>query len=80
MDRRRNRVGVQMIFESGRSVLAASDTVVDIFAVESRARSLDDELDNELQAAIEYKIAAAGAHGAEKVLELLNDALVRLLR
>lgn len=69
-----------MIFESGRSVLAASDTAVDVFAMDSGARSLENELDNELQAAIEYKIAAAGAHGAEKVLELLNDALVRLLR
>ena len=48
--------------------------------MDSGARSLENELDNELQAAIEYKIAAAGAHGAEKVLELLNDALVRLLR
>ncbi len=37
-------------------------------------------VDNELQAAIEYKIALAGMRGAEKVLELLNTALLRLSR
>ena len=38
------------------------------------------EMDNELQAAIEYKIATCGVHGAETVLDLLNVALRRLLR
>lgn len=41
------------------------------------AEAWDDEVDNELQAAIEYKIAIAGVAGAEKVLELLNGALRR---
>ena len=39
-----------------------------------------DEIDNELQAAIEYKIALAGVGGAEKVIDLLNAALRRQLR
>ena len=38
------------------------------------------EMDNELQAAIEYKIATCGVDGAETVLDLLNVALRRLLR
>ena len=38
------------------------------------------EIDDELQAAIEYKIAVAGTRGADKVLELLNVALMRLQR
>ena len=41
--------------------------------------SLDPEadIDRELQAAIEYKIAVSGVGGAELVLDLLNDALRR---
>ncbi|MEM8552145.1 MAG: hypothetical protein AAGF45_07155 [Pseudomonadota bacterium] len=35
------------------------------------------EIDQELEAAIEYKIAATGVAGAEFVLDLLNRALRR---
>ncbi|MEO1103097.1 MAG: hypothetical protein AAFW98_05115, partial [Pseudomonadota bacterium] len=35
------------------------------------------EIDSELQAAIEYKIASTGVAGAETVLDLLNVALRR---
>jgi len=38
------------------------------------------EIDSELEAAIEYKIAVAGPEGAETVLDLLNAALRRRLR
>lgn len=37
-------------------------------------------VDQELVAAIEYKIACDGAAGAERVLDLLNQALRRSLR
>jgi len=42
--------------------------------------SYEGSIDNELQAAIEYKIAVSGVSGAERVLELLNLALLRLVR
>ncbi len=35
------------------------------------------EIDSELQAAIEYKIAMSGRSGAETVLRLLNEAVRR---
>lgn len=42
--------------------------------------AIDPSIDRELQAAIEYKIAACGVAGADTVLALLDIALRRLLR
>ncbi|WP_146619999.1 hypothetical protein [Acuticoccus sediminis] len=39
--------------------------------------SMTAEIDSELQAAIEYKIATSGVGGVETVLRLLNEALRR---
>ncbi|MEM0907956.1 MAG: hypothetical protein AAGJ94_11365 [Pseudomonadota bacterium] len=54
----------------------------DMMAVEAASAGgvHDVQLDNELQAAIEYKIASCGVVGAGTVLDLLNTALRRLVR
>ncbi|WMS41172.1 hypothetical protein RDV64_13895 [Acuticoccus sp. MNP-M23] len=46
---------------------------------EERGQFLTAEIDRELQAAIEYKIAMDGTAGAERVLDYLNQALRRRL-
>lgn len=61
-----NHSGDQMMM-SDAAMLGAGETAVC-------------EIDNELQAAIEYKIAACGVNGAETVIDLLNVALRRLAR
>lgn len=42
--------------------------------------AIESQVNNELQAAIEYKIALSGIGGADKVMELLDVALRRLGR
>ena len=46
-------------------------------AAEGLPGAIENQVDNELQAAIEYKIALSGLLGADKVIELLNIALSR---
>ena len=61
---------------------SGNEKVADAVNADLRTRvvSGDVAIDNELQAAIEYKIAASGVSGAEKVIELPNIALLRLAR
>ncbi|MEM9222333.1 MAG: hypothetical protein AAGB11_08025 [Pseudomonadota bacterium] len=43
------------------------------------SQAMELEIDSELQAAIEYKIATSGIRGAAMVLEILNVAVRRLI-
>ncbi|MEM8662770.1 MAG: hypothetical protein AAGF49_01445 [Pseudomonadota bacterium] len=71
------------MFENKPHRAATADVEMPDFQTPAGPRSdrppgaVEFEIDSELQAAIEYKIAASGLHGAEVVLDLLNIALRR---
>ena len=66
------------MLEKANTIRTASATDEDeTWTAGAAAVAAHNEIDNELQAAIEYKIALSGLLGADKVIELLNIALSR---
>ena len=69
------------MLEKANTIRTASATDEDeTWTAGAAAVAAHNEIDNELQAAIEYKIALAGVGGAETVIDLLNAALRRQMR
>ncbi len=69
-----------LAFEAGSSDRPARKAAEERRDAGDEGRSPVAEIDSELQAAIEYKIALSGADGAEVVLDYLNQALRRCNR